>query len=661
MRQADEHRRAGRAGLVAALQRLASFHQREGARGRNAQGFQHRRGEHLANAALQRQPAVAVARPRRAARTLGGEVEQPAAGRLRLPQLGEQEATAVAEVGVVNAELMAVIAHRQRPRLVVRQGFEPGEMRQPLRGGQGIESHAGRRSFIAETKPCGGKRRRPHGIGELGAKRGEARLRAIGGRGRHGRDMAARRPRGKGRFSPTSRRCYAARAMARRLTHAFLDTQSGAGLALAGAGLAALVLANSPAADDYFAFIRQSVPIELGGFAETRTLAQWVKDGLMAVFLLLVGMEIKFELLRGELAGARRLALPLGAAVGGLAGPAIAYWAVAGGSGFAAAVWPAGASTDLAFALAVLALAGPKLPAAARVFILAVAIVDDLASVGLVGAMSIGGLDGEALASAALGFLGVLALGRWRRAPYLFYVAGFIFVWAATLRSGLNPAFAGIACALAVPVGERRPGRESVLADFIASLHPWVAWGVLPLYAFTAAGVPLIGLARPGLARAPAARPARRPAGRQTRRGVRRRLPGGGSQAWPPPSGPRLERDRRPGPDHRRRLHRQPLRRHPGPGRRAGRRADPGAPGGDRRLPRRSAPGRGGDRRRSAARRSPGGPYPPFSRSLRGPRSGGAAKRQTYAACAASPITALTSRYSAKPKSPHSRPLPLIL
>ncbi len=281
--------------------------------------------------------------------------------------------------------------------------------------------------------------------------------------------------------------------MARRLTLAFLETQSGAGLALAAAGLAALALANSPAAPDYFGLVRQPVPIQIGGFAETRTLGQWVKDGLMAVFLLLVGMEIKFQLLRGELAGARRLAVPLAAAIGGLIGPALAYWAVAGGSGFAAAVWPAGASTDLAFALAVLALAGPKLPAAARMFLLAVAIVDDLAAVGLVGAMSAGRLDGEALASAALAYVALLALGRWRRAPYLLYVVSFVWVWTALLRSGLNPAVAGIACAFAVPASGRRPGRDSVLADFIASLHPWVAFGVLPLYAFTAAGVPLAG------------------------------------------------------------------------------------------------------------------------------------------------------------------------
>ena len=150
-----------------------------------------------------------------------------------------------------------------------------------------------------------------------------------------------------------------------------------------------------------------------------------------------------------------------------------------------------GEATDVAFALAVLALVGPRLPASLRVLLMSVALADDLADVGLATVLQPGRIDWPMLAGAA-GVLAALALlSRWRKAPFLFYAAGFVLVWGFTLKSGVNTSVAGVLSAFTVPIGTRRLGQESMLKYFMDSLHPYVAFGVLPLFAFTAAGFSL--------------------------------------------------------------------------------------------------------------------------------------------------------------------------
>ncbi len=276
--------------------------------------------------------------------------------------------------------------------------------------------------------------------------------------------------------------------MARRPTLEFLRTESGAGLILAAAAAAAVAAANSPLAGDYFAFLAHPVRLQLGAFVEVRTIASWVKDGLMAVFFLVLGMEIKFEVLRGELSGPRRLALPLIAAIGGVVAPALVYLAINRGAAGTPAAWPTPTVTDIAFALAVLAIVAPRMPSALRVFLLTLAIADDLSAVGLITLLFHQAVHAAALGGALLALLALIALSRWRRAPFLFYAVGFLVVWALTLKSGLNTSIAGVACSLTVPVGPRRPGQDSVLKFFMDSLHPYVAFAILPLFAFTAAG-----------------------------------------------------------------------------------------------------------------------------------------------------------------------------
>jgi NhaA family Na+:H+ antiporter len=282
--------------------------------------------------------------------------------------------------------------------------------------------------------------------------------------------------------------------MARRITLDFLRTERGSGAILAGAAGLAIALANSRWAGAYFDFIEQPFPVQLGGWGETLSVLEWVRQGLMAVFFFVLGLEIKYEVLRGELANPRRLALPALAALGGVVGPALAYLACNTGPSAAPQGWPAPIATDMAFALAALAVAGPRLPATLRSFVLTLAVVDNLAAVALIGATHAGRLH-PAWAAAALAALALMAmLGRWRQAPYLAYALGLVIVWALMLRSGVSPAIGLAAAAATIPLAPRKPGRPGVLEDFMESLHPYVAYLILPLFAFVAAGFAFRGI-----------------------------------------------------------------------------------------------------------------------------------------------------------------------
>jgi len=277
--------------------------------------------------------------------------------------------------------------------------------------------------------------------------------------------------------------------MAKPPTLAFLRTESGAGAVLAVAALAALLLANSPFAAAYFNLTQTMIPVRLGGFAETRSLEGWVGDGLMPVFFLVVGLEVKFEVLRGEFSSPRRLAVPIMAAIGGMVGPALVYLAINRGAGGAARGWPIPTPTDVAFALAALAVFARRLPQSLRLFLLTLAVADDLGAVALIGLLFSGKIHITAAAAALFILLALLLLSRWQKAPRTLFAAGFLLIWGFTLRSGISTSVAGFACALTVPVGWRRPEQESVIKAFQDALHPYVAYAILPLFAFVSAGV----------------------------------------------------------------------------------------------------------------------------------------------------------------------------
>jgi NhaA family Na+:H+ antiporter len=284
----------------------------------------------------------------------------------------------------------------------------------------------------------------------------------------------------------------------RRLTLDYLKTETGSGLALAAVAAAALGVANSGLGAEYFGQLARPVPVQIGAFEETESLADWIRILLMPVFFLVLGMELKFELLRGELSNLRGMAAPALAAIGGLIGPIVVYFAVTRGA--APWTWATGAATDGAAALAALSIAGPRLAHSLKVLLISVALADNLVATSLAAVLTNEPFHLGLLAAAGAVLALLALLSRWRRAPFLFYAAGFTLVWGLTLASGVDPALAGVACAFTVPVGARRAGQESTLKYFMESLHPYVAFVVLPLFVFSAAGVAFRDLRWPDLA-----------------------------------------------------------------------------------------------------------------------------------------------------------------
>jgi NhaA family Na+:H+ antiporter len=279
-----------------------------------------------------------------------------------------------------------------------------------------------------------------------------------------------------------------------RSTLEFLKTETGSGLLLAATAAVAIAWANSPWAGAYSAFIGHSVTLQAGPFLETMSVLGWVKTGLMPIFFFVVGLEIKHEIWRGELSNPRRLALPLLAALGGVVVPALVYLALNAGAGGSPQGWPTPVATDIAFALAALAVVGRRLPPTLRTFLLTLAIADDLAAVALIAVVFSHHLHLWMLGAGLATLLVMFAMGRWRTCPYAFYAVGFLLLWGFTLKSGVNTSLAGIAAAFAIPLRPKRPGGQGVLQETMEALHPYVAFAILPLFALTAAGFSLRGV-----------------------------------------------------------------------------------------------------------------------------------------------------------------------
>ena len=280
---------------------------------------------------------------------------------------------------------------------------------------------------------------------------------------------------------------------------AFVHHEAAGGLALMAAALAALVASNSPLASLYDGFLNIPVGVRVGPLAIDKPLLLWINDGLMAVFFFLVGLEIKRELLRGELSTFGQAVLPALAAAGGMAVPAAIYTAINAGDSAALRGWAIPTATDIAFSVGVLALLGSRIPASLKIFLLALAIIDDLGAIVIIALFYTEHLSPDSLLPAAAGVAvlwGLNARGISRPAPYV--LTG-LFIWVCVLKSGVHATLAGVAVALAVPLrpdtsGPDTPGQPSLLEQLEESLHPWVAFAVLPLFAFANAGVSLQGL-----------------------------------------------------------------------------------------------------------------------------------------------------------------------
>ncbi|WP_068876160.1 MULTISPECIES: Na+/H+ antiporter NhaA [unclassified Phenylobacterium] len=281
--------------------------------------------------------------------------------------------------------------------------------------------------------------------------------------------------------------------MSSRPTLEFLKTETGSGALLAAAAVAAVIWANSPWAGAYAHLTQYPVPVRVGPFAEQMSVAGWVTTALMPVFFFVMGLEIKHEILRGELSNPRRLALPVLAAAGGVLAPALIYLAVAGLSGAPLRGWPVAGGTDMALALAALAAAGPRLPPTLRTFLLTLAIAGHLVVVVLIALLFTTNLQFPMLAGAAVTLAVLAAMSRWRAAPYSFWAVGGLLLWGFTLKSGVNTSLAGIAAAACLPLEPKRAGGRPVLTETLEALHPYVAFLILPAFAFVAAGFRLTG------------------------------------------------------------------------------------------------------------------------------------------------------------------------
>ena len=274
-----------------------------------------------------------------------------------------------------------------------------------------------------------------------------------------------------------------------------LTREAWGGLVLIAATVLALVAANSPVAGAYHALLDLPISVSVGDRALDKPLILWVNDGLMAIFFLIIGLELKHEMLEGKLRDPRAVILPGFAALGGMIFPALVFLGLTAGAGVSQG-WAVPTATDIAFALGVLALAGPGLPGGLRSFLLTLAILDDLGAILIIAIFYGHDLDVRYLAAALVPLAAMLVLGRLkvgRLAPALMLGA---LMWVLVLQSGIHATLAGVVTAFCIPLRDRNGGQP--LHHLTEGLQPYVAFLIVPLFAFANAGLPLGGLSMAG-------------------------------------------------------------------------------------------------------------------------------------------------------------------
>ena len=275
----------------------------------------------------------------------------------------------------------------------------------------------------------------------------------------------------------------------------FFKLEAAGGILLVLAAALALVLSNSPLDWLYADFLEIRGAVQVGSLEIDKPLLLWINDGWMAVFFFLVGLELKREVLEGELSNRSQVLLPAASAVGGFVVPALIYTAFNSGDPAGADGWAIPSATDIAFALGVLSLLGDRVPAPLKVFLVSLAIFDDIGAIIVIALFYTSDLS---LLSLSLAFLGVLALAalKWRKVgsvgPYI--VVG-ILIWVCVLKSGVHATLAGVVTALFIPMRHESEAYEgSPLRHLEHVLHPWVSFMILPVFAFVNAGVSFSGM-----------------------------------------------------------------------------------------------------------------------------------------------------------------------
>jgi NhaA family Na+:H+ antiporter len=262
---------------------------------------------------------------------------------------------------------------------------------------------------------------------------------------------------------------------------ALLHREASSGVILVAVAVIAMAIANGPAAAAFHGALDLPIGVHVGSWAIDRSVHFWIDDGLMTLFFFFVGLEIRREIHDGTLSTLRQAALPVGAAAGGMIAPAVLYLVIAGREPANLAGWGIPMATDIAVAVGILSLLGDRVPASLRILLLALAIIDDIGSILVIAIFYSNGLESTGFAIALLGIAAILALQRLGAKRPLLYVLPGVVVWAGILRSGVHPTIAGVILGLLTPAAAAR--------RLQTGLHPWVAFGIMPLFALANAGI----------------------------------------------------------------------------------------------------------------------------------------------------------------------------
>ncbi len=281
------------------------------------------------------------------------------------------------------------------------------------------------------------------------------------------------------------------------LVRRYIKKESSSGLILIFVTILALLLRNSVLSDFYTSFLHTPIEFKVGDILDiNKPLILWINDGLMAIFFLLIGLEIKRELIAGHLSTASKIALPVIAALGGMLFPALIYILFNYGDDFALRGWAIPTATDIAFALGILSLLGRRIPVSLKIFLMALAIFDDLGAIFIIALFYTNDLSFHAISFAAICIFVLVLLNRFQVTKLGFYWIMGILLWIFVLKSGVHATLTGIIVAFTIPVNavnEKRK-RVSPSKSLQQHIHYWVAFYILPLFAFVNAGVDLTNL-----------------------------------------------------------------------------------------------------------------------------------------------------------------------
>ena len=277
-----------------------------------------------------------------------------------------------------------------------------------------------------------------------------------------------------------------------QLIQRFLKLESAGGILLLFSAAVAMLLANSPLSNQYNDFLNLPVSLQIGSFSINKTLIHWINDGFMAVFFVLVGMEVKKELFEGALSSYQQAIFPAIAAVGGMIVPALVYWFIAKQDPSLANGWAIPMATDIAFALGIMALLSKQVPLPLKIFLLALAIIDDLGAIVVIALFFSHELSVQALIFSGISILTLVLLNRFRVSALCAYMVVGAILWASVLKSGVHATLAGVIIGFCIPLKGKKGERP--LHDFEHILAPWSSFVILPLFAFANAGVSFDGI-----------------------------------------------------------------------------------------------------------------------------------------------------------------------